>query len=131
MRNDSKEKKHFFTFRPHEKLKRRADFSRVRIEGKRYRSKHFAINYVENGLMHHRLGIIVPKKYYKKAVHRNRIKRCVREWFRLHKYYIAEPYRDIVVVGLGGIENFSCRKIAEELSGLCTKAGLGSVPVRF
>lgn len=31
-----------------------------------------------------RVGIIVPKRVIPLAVHRNRIKRVVREWFRCH-----------------------------------------------
>ncbi len=89
------------------------------------------MNYMENGLSNHRLGIVVSKRYYKKSVRRNRIKRCVREWFRLHKHYIDKPGKDIVVVAIREMKDLSCRKIAEELCELCTKAGLGHLSVSF
>lgn len=38
-----------------------------------------------NGLDHPRVGLVVGKKVAKRAVRRNYIKRCVREWFRLHR----------------------------------------------
>ena len=38
-----------------------------------------------NGLPHHRLGMGVAKKMFRKAVHRNRIKRLIREAFRLER----------------------------------------------
>lgn len=36
-----------------------------------------------------RLGLAIPRKYVKTAVGRNRIKRLVRESFRLHQHAIA------------------------------------------
>ncbi len=38
----------------------------------------------DNGLPHARLGLAVGKKHVRKAVGRNRIKRLVRESFRIH-----------------------------------------------
>ncbi len=38
-----------------------------------------------NGQEFPRLGLIVPKKIISTAVGRNRIKRLLREWFRLHQ----------------------------------------------
>jgi len=48
-----------------------------------------------------RLGITVAKKKVKLAVHRNRIKRCIRESFRLHAHQL--PNIDIIVVAKQGI----------------------------
>ncbi len=42
-----------------------------------------------NGLNIPRLGMIVPKKVIRTAVGRNRIKRLLREWFRLNQADIA------------------------------------------
>ena len=42
-----------------------------------------------NGLDHARLGMIIPKKIVPTAVGRNRIKRLLREGFRLHQADIA------------------------------------------
>jgi ribonuclease P protein component len=49
-----------------------------------------------NNLREARLGIVVAKKNQKKAVHRNRIKRIVRECFRLRQSQISGF--DLVVV---------------------------------
>lgn len=38
-----------------------------------------------NGQAYPRLGLIVPKKIIATAVGRNRVKRLLREWFRLHQ----------------------------------------------
>ncbi|MBA1203850.1 ribonuclease P protein component [Pseudomonas capeferrum] len=60
----------------------------------------------ENGLDHPRLGLVIGKKSVKLAVQRNRLKRLMRDSFRLHQHLLTGW--DIVVVarkGLGDVEN--------------------------
>ncbi|AXO90673.1 ribonuclease P protein component [Pseudomonas parafulva] len=60
----------------------------------------------ENGLDHPRLGLVIGKKSVKLAVQRNRLKRLMRDSFRLHQHSLAGL--DIVIVarkGLGEVEN--------------------------
>ncbi len=60
----------------------------------------------DNQLDHPRLGLVIGKKSVKLAVERNRIKRQIRESFRLNQLNLAGW--DIVVVarkGLGDLEN--------------------------
>ncbi|OUM31759.1 ribonuclease P protein component [Pseudomonas putida] len=60
----------------------------------------------ENGLDHPRLGLVIGKKSVKLAVQRNRLKRLMRDSFRLSQQLLAGL--DIVIVarkGLGEIEN--------------------------
>ncbi len=60
----------------------------------------------ENGLDHPRLGLVIGKKSVKLAVQRNRLKRLMRDSFRLNQHLLAGL--DIVIVarkGLGEIEN--------------------------
>jgi len=49
------------------------------------------------------LGIAVPKRWIKKAIQRNRIKRKIRESFRVNQYKLF--YLDIVVVVRRPIED--------------------------
>jgi len=68
-----------------------------------------------NQLKHPRLGLVVRKKFIKKAVDRNQFKRIVRETFRLHQHDL--PDIDIVVMNRAG----SDRLPAPQLNQLVVK----------
>lgn len=85
-----------FRFRPHEHLRRPADFQAV-YERRRSVSDDWLIVYArENGLPHLRLGLSVSRKVGK-AVRRNRLRRLYREAFRLTKHEMP-PGLDLVLI---------------------------------
>ncbi|MBU0961363.1 MAG: ribonuclease P protein component [Proteobacteria bacterium] len=65
-------------------LRKGREFEKVYRQGKRYSGKGFSLIFCSNELGHNRIGISVHRKL-KGAVKRNRIKRIVRESFRLHR----------------------------------------------
>jgi ribonuclease P protein component len=82
-------------FPKHFRLLRRADFRRVYEKGQRRSASLCTVFFHSNGLTYSRLGITVPARVGN-AVMRNRIKRRLREIFRLNRPEIAAGW-DIVV----------------------------------
>ena len=83
-------------FRPHEHLRRPADFQRV-YDRRRSASDELLLVYVcENGLPHLRLGLSVSRKVGP-ATRRNRLRRLYREAFRLTRQEMPTGL-DLVVI---------------------------------
>jgi ribonuclease P protein component len=85
-----------FSFPKNEKILNRADFVKLNRSGKRLYTKHFTLIIKQNGQGVTRLGVTVSKKTGN-AVQRNRVKRLIREFFRLNKKQFPQGY-DIVIV---------------------------------
>lgn len=71
-----------YTFAKSSRLLKPAEFQKVRREGGRLSTRRFNIYVLPNGLPHHRLGLSVSRRVGNAAV-RNRVKRLLREYFRL------------------------------------------------
>mgnify|MGYP000867229494 CR=1 FL=1 len=116
--------KGLFRFRPWERLRSSKDYQKVKNTGKRRRARYFGVNFAPNGLSHHRLGMVVQKRHWSAAVQRNRIKRALREWFRLNRQAIPHPALDIVVIAYPGAEELSLREITAEMSSVFGKGNI-------
>ena len=77
------------------KLLKTDDFSSVFNLRKRIANTYFVIRFKPNNLNRPRLGLVVGKKTAKLAVHRNYMKRVLREFFRLNQHQL--PSLDLVV----------------------------------
>jgi ribonuclease P protein component len=71
------------------RLRKRSEFIHTSTSGKRIQNQHFIACYIPNHYQTSRLGITVTKRIGK-AVESNRIKRNVREYFRLNVKYVED-----------------------------------------
>jgi ribonuclease P protein component len=106
-------------FRPNEHIRRPADFQAV-YDRRRSAADGTLVVYVkENGLPHSRVGLSVSKKFGN-AVRRNRIRRLMREAYRLTKEEIPLGY-DIVMIPRP-LEEYELEAIKQSLAKLAKQA---------
>lgn len=105
-----------FSLTKSERLLRRADFEKLSEDGNRIDSDYFVILYSQNGLGKLRLGVTVSKRVGR-AVTRNRVKRLVREHFRLRRALFSDSY-DVNVIAKGGTSDLSSREIRGALEAI-------------
>jgi ribonuclease P protein component len=97
-------------------LRRKPDFEAVYARGRRMGNGFFGVTARVNGGDAPRLGLAVASKLAGGSVERNRIRRVVRESFRLHQHEL--PAVDIVVGARArarGAANPELRNAIEEL----------------
>ncbi len=104
------------TFRREERIRKRADFQRILREGAKYQAPHFRVSICPNALSHSRLGVTVGRRIGS-APERNRLKRRVREFFRLNKESLPGS-SDLVVTAREGSAGLNFWQVSEELKGL-------------
>jgi ribonuclease P protein component len=76
------------TFPKEEKLKSRKMISKIFSEGSVVKAYPIRIQFIFHnveGLPECQVGVSVPKRYFKKAVDRNRVKRQIKEAYRLNR----------------------------------------------
>jgi len=105
-----------FGFTKKERITQPQDFRRVMRLGRKISSRDFILFFQKNESRVHRLGI-VAKKEIGPATFRNKIRRYIREFFRLHKHQIKGSY-DIVLMIKKGCSVNRYQQAEEELRGL-------------
>jgi ribonuclease P protein component len=98
-------------------LRNKSEFDNVYRHGKRVHGVNFSLILLPNSLEHNRLGISIHGQL-KGAAKRNRIKRIIREFFRLDRCFLQEmssrsrelPSMDMVITVRKG---FNLEKLAD------------------
>ena len=95
------------------RLLERREFLFLQQKGKKRHSQHFLVATAPAQSEYSRLGITTSRRFGN-AVVRNRMKRLLREFFRIHQALIS-PVCDIVVIPKAGAEQLTLAQITEEL----------------
>jgi ribonuclease P protein component len=85
----------------------------------RFGSNHITVLITPNLEKSNRLGLAIAKKRVKLAVQRNRIKRQIRESFRLHQHEL--PSIDMVIMVKSGTDKLNNREIRQQLEKIWRK----------
>ena len=106
-------------FRSVDRLKKRYEFRRVQLSGRRIHTPHFLVVVQANALPNTRLGITVTKKVGT-AVERNRIKRVVREVFRRNRFLFPASH-DVVFIAKRDAKGITYQTLLAELQRAARK----------
>jgi ribonuclease P protein component len=85
------------------RLSRDKDIKRVMSIGRSTFSPYFRIKYLQNGKPKNRITVVISAKVSKKAVVRNRLKRQIREIFRLNLDKIISGFDLVVTINQSAI----------------------------
>lgn len=106
---------------PWARIRREGDFSRAFTEGRRARASALVVVAVPNGFSHPRLGLSIGKRIFKGAVQRNRLKRVIKEAFRLEWDRLPKG-ADLIVLAAAPKARPTLVDCRRELAALSQKA---------
>lgn len=92
-----------FSLPTHYRIRQRAEFDAVFKRRQRICVARFLTYYRPNTCHHPRLGVVISKRNLPSAVDRNRVRRILREWFRLYQHQL--PDYDLVIVVQKGVNH--------------------------
>jgi len=109
-----------YTFKRKQRLLQASQFSLV-FNQTNYKAANAVLLLLvrENNQQFARLGLIVAKKNIKLAVERNRVKRQIREFFRLHQEQLQGL--DLIFLVRKGLGELSNQQIRQNLASLVIK----------
>ena len=108
-----------YKFNRESRLLTPGQFQAVFSKALRFGSSHITIHIISNKDKQNRLGLAIAKKRVKLAVQRNRIKRQIRESFRLNQYNL--PGVDMVVMVKSGTDKLENNEINKQLEKIWRK----------
>jgi len=90
-----------YTLGKEERLKSRKIIGRLYAEGKSIKAYPLRMMYLQTAHTSDfpcQVGVSVPKRNFKRAVDRNRIKRLLRESYRLEKYTVYSEVNEKIII---------------------------------
>jgi ribonuclease P protein component len=105
-----------FTLPAPRRIRRKAQFDALQASGRRLANSHFGLTMRANDADGPRLGLAVSIKVAGNGVERNRIRRAIRESFRLNQHEL--PALDLVVSARNRARGVAGRELRESLADL-------------
>ncbi|MGH8144289.1 MAG: ribonuclease P protein component [Steroidobacteraceae bacterium] len=100
-------------------MRRSSEFKRLYASGQRFGNTCFTAVVLANGAGTPRLGLSVAARLLRRAVERNRVRRLIRESFRIHQHRL--PPVDIVVGIRNPVREANSSQLRESLERLWQK----------
>jgi len=105
-----------------EALKKNIEFKRVFTKGKWLKGKYVVVYFLRNKLALNNLGIAVGKKTGC-SVERNRIKRLIRECYRINESLLSTGY-NIVILWKSSQKDVAFMELEKDIIEIFYKSGL-------
>jgi len=109
-----------FSFQKKERIRKKKDFEKIFLRGERLKNIYFGIILKGNTLKNRRIAVIVKKKEYREAHTRNKIKRRIKEIYRLNKEKFPAN-TDCVIIIKKSAHNLSYQELQNKLFNLLVK----------
>jgi ribonuclease P protein component len=109
-----------YTLPAQRRIRRKLDFVTIQTRGRRFGNALFGITIRGNETAGPRLGLAVSVKVAGTGVERNRIRRAIRESFRLHQHEL--PAADLVVSARSGARGATSAELRASLQALWSEA---------
>jgi ribonuclease P protein component len=110
-----------FTFRRLERIRKQKEFDEIFARGKRFVEGEFLLIFLPDQ-ERRKIGFSISRRI-KKATRRNRLKRLLREVFRLNKHYLKDKVKMVLVIRKP-LKEVSFLAIEKKVKLLWTKAKL-------
>lgn len=108
-----------FSLPPSERIRKRAEYLRVQTSGRKLTSPKLLTFFLRSEHPHPRLGVTVSKKVGN-AVRRNRVKRLLREAYRLQKRQLPAG-ADVVFVARAEAAEATFAQVVREVRDACQR----------